>query len=134
LKKIIIFISIFIFSVYSIAMSKRAKQYWINKNVTVLAFIGNPNSSSLTPVRFVTYEKQPIVLMHKKSGRGIYAFYLKNLIVKGDYGRRVIKKEGFFVVKKKLLSSSPYWPKQSMKSKTKKKGVKDYDEIIYPQF
>jgi len=138
LKKIIIFIIVFIFSVCS-AMSKRTNEYWIDKNVTVLAFIGSPVLSSSIPIRITTYEKQPIILLHKKSGRGIYAFYLKNLIVKGKHGRKhIIKKEGFFVVKKKLLSHSKFYPKASMKRKTKikkKKGFNyDYGKfIIYPQ-
>ena len=98
--------------------SKERNVYWIDKGVPVLAFIGNPHSLKLKPVRFTTSEKQPINLFHKKSGPGIYAFYLPELAVQSTIGKRTLSMDGYFLVKRRLVRTSQYKKKVSLKSKT----------------
>ena len=78
------------------------KYYVIKPNVKVLAFIGDPGSLDTTPVSYVTAEKQVILLMHKRSGPGLYAFHLQGLLVKTDSGVPYsVDSTGFIVVKRK---------------------------------
>lgn len=95
--------------------------YWIDKDVTVLAFVGHPHSLKVEPVKYTTFINQKVDLFHKKSGPGIYAFYLPGLVVKDSYGRPFkIRKEGYFLVKKRLLRKQRYEAKVSKKKETKK--------------
>ena len=103
----------------SSAYNKREKVYWIDKGITVLVFIGNPHSLKLTPVRMITYKKQVIKLFHKKSGPGIYAFYLPGFVSKDIFGReRIITYDGYFMVKRRFIRSTEYKKKISLKHKT----------------
>ena len=115
----IIIIMCFVLSTGSSAYNKKKKVYWIDKGVTVLAFIGNPHSLKLHPVRFTTYKKQVIKLFHKKSGPGIYAFYLPGFAAKDIFGgERIIPYDGYFMVKKRFIRSPEDKKKISMKHKT----------------
>ncbi len=103
------------------AVSKEDETYWIGANITVLTFLGNPHSHQLKPVKFTTAVKQKVKLFHKKSGRGIYAFYLMNLIVLDEEGKRkLVRANGYFLAKRRQVSTSYWLPKTSMKKKTKR--------------
>jgi hypothetical protein len=68
-----------------------------------------------------TYEKQKINLFHKKSGPGLYTFYLPGLVYKDYFGhRQQINKEGYFITKRRLVRASKYKLKSSLKYKTMK--------------
>lgn len=88
------------------AIAKKSNNYWIKKNVTVLVFIGEPNSLKLKTVKYTTSTKQRINLFHKRSGPGVYAFYLPGLIIVEDGITRKIKQNGYFLVKKRHLQKS----------------------------
>jgi len=131
IKHILIIIICFSLVTGSSAAYKKKKVYWIDKGITVLAFIGDPHSLKLTPVRFKTYEKQVIKLFHKKSGPGIYAFYLPGLKVRDMFGGKRIITNGYFMVKKRFIRSTEYKKKVSMKHKTfksSKKGATIYEK------
>jgi hypothetical protein len=92
--------------------------YWVDKNVTVLAFLGKPYSLNLDAVKYTTHQRQLIRLFHKRSGRGIYAFHLKGLVIT-KFGKRVtVKNEGYFLVKKNQIRKGYYKTKTSMKYQT----------------
>lgn len=100
--------------------SAKDHYYWINKNVTVLVFIGNPHGLEFEYERYTTSQSQRIKLFHKRSGYGIYAFHLTGLMIKGEDGP--VEKEGYFLVKKRHIRKDRYKIKQSMKLKTQKGG------------
>jgi len=86
------------------AFAKKSNDiYWVKKNVTVLVFIGDPNSLKLKTVQYTTSIKQRINLFHKKSGPGVYAFYLPGLIIVEDGIIRKIKENGYFLVRRRHL-------------------------------
>lgn len=117
MKRFILICIIISFPLFS---NSSPKIYWVDKDLTLLAFVGKPTSSSVTPKKIVTYEKQQIKLFHKKSGRGIYAFYLKGLITRDYLGLKAIEPEGFFLVKRKNVRLSRYKKKVSKKYETRK--------------
>jgi len=104
---------------------KKTKHYWVDAGVTVLVFIGDPHSLDLQMVRMTTAEKQQIKLFHKRSGPGLYAFYLPGLVYKDDFGnKQITTKDGWFIAKKRLVRVSCYKIKSSLKAKTfKGKGM-----------
>lgn len=111
----------FILSTGSSAHHKNKRTtYWIDGNKTMLAFIGDPNSLKLTPVKFTTSKTQTIKLLHKKSGPGLWAFKLPGLVVKDSFGReRVVMNNGYILVKRRWIRSSEWKKKISLKYKTK---------------
>jgi len=95
--------------------------YWIDSDQRILAFVGKPHARVIKPVLFETATKQRILLFHKDSGPGVWAFYLKGLVVKDQDGfAKSVRKDGFFVVKKRLVRENRYSKKVSLKEKTKK--------------
>lgn len=124
MKKIITAVVIcFILAITNSCLSKTDEEqyYWIDKWVTVLGFVGDPNSLNFTPVKFITYRKQRIKLFHKKSGPGLYAFYLPNLLIQNEYGlENSVWRNGFFVVKKSQVRLHKYANKISLKYKSRK--------------
>ena len=97
----------------------KQKTYWIDANVSVLAFIGDPNTLDLIPVRMTTYEKQVIQFFHGDSGYGVRAFYLPNLIIHSEEGRKVVTDNGYFLIKLRHVKTFEYKIKSSLKRKTK---------------
>ena len=80
--------------------------YTLPKGVQVLAFIGDPNKSAahLETIRLKSYENQRVILFHKKSGRGIWAFHLRGFIHNDPVrGRVEINSQGYFIVSKRKL-------------------------------
>jgi len=62
-------------------------------------------------------------LFYKNSGPGIWAFYLTGFVEKDIYGNRnIIESNGFFLVKRNMISETEYKEKFSLKHKTYKKG------------
>jgi len=101
------------------AMAKK-QVYWIDKDMTVLAFLGDIHGLALEPVRFTMHEKQKIRLFHKRSGPGIYAFHLPGTIITGYDGEKIkVKANGYFLVKVKDIRKSEFRKKSSMKRGTK---------------
>ena len=117
-----IIIICFTLSTGSSAYNKKERIYWIDEGITVLVFIGNPHSLKLTPVKMTTYKKQVIKLFHKRSGPGVYAFYLPGFVSKDVFGKRsIVSDDGFFMVKRRFIRSTEYKKKISMKYKTKER-------------
>jgi hypothetical protein len=93
--------------------------YWIDGGREVLAFVGDSGSSAVVPVKFKIANKQKIELMHKKSGPGLYAFYLHGLVVKDENGEnKILTTDGFFIAKKRWLRTTFYKEKKSLKHQT----------------
>ena len=101
----------------------KQKMYWVDANVSVLAFIGDPHTLDLIPVRMTTYEKQSIQFFHKDSGYGMRAFYLTNLIIKSEEGRRLVTDNGYFLIKLRHVRISKYKMKTSLKRKSKERII-----------
>lgn len=77
--------------------------YRIQKDVRVLAFLGDPGSSRCTTTKYVTAIDQTVRLLHKKSGPGVYAFHLEGLMVKEGSIMSVIKEQGYFLARTKYI-------------------------------
>ena len=122
---IILIICISLLTTPAFSKQKKTKHYWVDAGVTVLVFIGDPHSLDLQMVRMTTAEKQQIKLFHKRSGPGLYAFYLPGLVYKDDFGnKQITTQEGWFIAKKRLVRVSYYKVKSSLKAKTfKGKGL-----------
>lgn len=100
--------------------------YWIDGGRTMLAFIGNPNSLKLKPVKFTTSRMQTIKLLHKKSGPGIWAFKLPGLVIVDSFGQeRFVMTNGYILVKKKWIRSTKWKKKVSLKYRTMKGALND---------
>ena len=83
--------------------------YYISKNVKVLAFYGDPHSLNVTPLRLTSSERQKIRLFHKKSGPGIYAFYIEGFKYKTDDDYEVVREKGYFLIsRRKVMRVSKY--------------------------
>jgi hypothetical protein len=93
-----IMLCISLLAISSTALAKD-QYYKIRKDVKVLAFIGDPASRHCKPIRYTIAFDQKIRLLHKRSGPGVYAFYIENLIVKSEYGVQAIKEEGYFLAR-----------------------------------
>jgi len=103
--------------------SSSKKEYWIDKDVTVLAFVDGDKIA-----KFKTFERQRIKLLHKRSGGGQYAFHLYGLVVYDVLKqRKMLIDEGFFLYSKRKVRTFKYKRKIPMKYKTKKG---DYNDII----
>jgi len=128
----LILIFIFFFS-FMLAHSDSAKKiYWIDEDITVLTFLGNPYSKNVTPIKVTTSKKQKIYLFHKKSGPGIYAFYLEGLSTKNQFGMTIVMdKKGFFLAKSKEVRLSRYKKKISMKYTSREKIQRQKPKEIY---
>lgn len=101
------FILVVCLSILSIGAPALASDtyYQIKKDIKVLAFIGDPNSRKCKPVRYTTAIDQKIKLLHKKSGPGVYAFYLEGLLVKGeDSMMSIINDQGYFLARTKYIT------------------------------
>jgi hypothetical protein len=103
-----VFILLFILLIGFLASSGSAfaedNFYLIDKDVKLLAFVGPIGATVVKPVLYYTAVKQYITLLHKDSGPGIYAFYLKRTIVNNENGDPItISDDGFFVVRKKFV-------------------------------
>lgn len=124
-RLIILIICISLFNAPAFSKQKKTTNYWVGPGVTVLVFIGDPHSLDLQMVRMTTAEKQQIKLFHKRSGPGLYAFYLPGLVYKDDFGnKQTITKDGWFIAKKRLVRASRFKVKKSLKAKTfKRKGL-----------
>jgi hypothetical protein len=81
----------------------KTKYYRIKKNTEVLVFLGVPGSNEVIPVKYTTARDQNIKLFHKRSGPGIYAFYLEDLLIKDGSTEKVAKGQGYFLAKKRQL-------------------------------
>jgi hypothetical protein len=78
--------------------------YIIPKGTTVLAFIGDPHSLNVKPIRLTSYEDQNILIFHRKSGPGIWAFYLKGFSHLTSNGTKtIIPNDGYFMVSKRKI-------------------------------
>jgi hypothetical protein len=117
-KLIYLFTLLVLLTIGSTAIAADSGFYWIDKNVTVLAFLGNRYSLNLHPVKYTTYQRQLIRLFHKRSGGGIYAFHLRGLIISKSSRRVTLKQEGYFLVKKSQIRKGYYKIKTSMKYQT----------------
>jgi hypothetical protein len=85
-------------------LTSKYTTYWIKGDVTVLAFIGEPDTLNLQMIRYTTYCDQQVTLLNRESGPGIYSFYLFGLIIKDENGnRKRINENGFFLYKVKDL-------------------------------
>jgi len=105
---VVIFMVIYVSS--STAETSKTTHY-LPKGVKVLAFIGNPVTLDLTPVRLTSYEDQVVRFFHKKSGPGLHAYYLKGFQYKTDSGYEVIRGLGYFIVPKRKVKHTKHWPK-----------------------
>lgn len=77
--------------------------YVIPKGTKVLAFVGDPHSLNVKPIRLTSYEDQPVLIFHKKSGPGVWSFYLKGF-EHNEQGRKVtISDNGYFMVSRRKL-------------------------------
>jgi len=104
--------------------SAESGYYWIDKDVKVLVFIGNPHSLNLQLEKSTTYERQLVKLFHKRSGPGIYAFDLAGLIVRNMFGNRAtIKDRGYFLAKRRHVNKHQYKKKTSIKEQTMRTEV-----------
>lgn len=83
--------------------SMSAQLYKIKGGTDILAFVGKPTSSNVKPVKYKIVRDQYVSLFHKRSGWGIYAFYLKGLKVYDERGIYTTAPEGFFVIKKRMV-------------------------------
>jgi len=90
---------------------------YLPKGTIVLAFIGNPTTLDLVPVRLTSYEDQRVQFFHRRSGPGLHTFYLRGFRYKTDEGYEVIRDHGYFMVHKRKLRVGTYSPKLSMKTK-----------------
>jgi hypothetical protein len=130
MKKLIFIIIVICFPLSS--ANAKTKLYWIDKGITVLAFIGNPYSQNIIPIKLTSSKKQKIRLFHKKSGPGIYAFYLKGLSIKNKHGQiKTVTKRGFFLVKRSQTRLHEYKRKYSMKNRTQYKKQKVFPYYLY---
>jgi len=87
-----------------IAFAGRHTHYVIDKDVTVLAFVGPLGSKKAEAVKYITAKRQVITLLHKRSGPGIWAFYLNKLMVRDEKGdMQILDVEGFFITKRRLV-------------------------------
>ena len=100
-KALLVLICLFLLS--TIAIAEDNDLYLINKDIRILAFVGKPASRVIKPVLYYTAVKQYVTFYHGDSGPGLYAFYLKGLIVRNEDGKLMTAPEGFFVVKKRLV-------------------------------
>ena len=117
-KLICLFTLVVLLTIGSTAIAEDSGFYWIDKNVTVLAFLGNLNSLNLHPVKYTTYNRQLIRLFHKRSGGGMYAFHLKGLVIT-KFGKRItLRNKGYFLIKKNQIRKGYYKIKTSMKYQT----------------
>ncbi len=121
-------------STVSSAKNKNETLYWIDGGITVLGFVGDPHSLKLIPIRFTTYEQQTIKLFHKKSGWGLYAFYLPDLVVRVSGGKSIIMDDGYIIVKKRHIRSTAWKKKFSMKKKTINKKERTHEKRQYLRF
>jgi len=118
---LVIVISMVIFVSISSAESQASSIFYISKGVKVLAFVGGPpDSLSLKPIRVTSYEDQEIYLLHKDSGPGLYSFYLKGFKYESNDEYGSFDDDGFFVVSRRKVSQTKYFPKSSLKKKSKK--------------
>ena len=93
----------------SLAESRPEGIYYISKNVKVLAFLGDPHSLNVTPLRLTSFEHQKIRLFHKKSGPGIYAFYIDGFRYKDGDDYEVVREKGYFLVsRRKVIKATKY--------------------------
>jgi len=117
---IVIFMVIYVTGSSAHHKNKRTT-YWIDGGITMLGFIGDPNTLKVTPVKFTTSKTQPIKLLHKKSGPGIWAFKLPGLEIKDSFGReRVVMNNGYILVKRRWIRTTVWKKKTSLKYKTMK--------------
>ena len=121
MKKIfIIFILMFTTTTLH-ADSNEQEYYWVDGGVKVLAFVGDPYGRVNEPVQYETAYTQRILLFHKDSGPGVYAFLLPGLVVKTETRWPImIYKKGFFLLRKSLIRETEFHQKTSLKSETKK--------------
>lgn len=130
MKKLIFIIVVICF--LSPSVHAKTKFYWVDKGIIVLAFIGNPYSQNVIPIKLTSSKKQRIRLFHKKSGPGIYAFYLKGFSVKNSHGQiKTVTKKGFFLVKRSQTRLHEYRRKYSMKYKTKQEKEEMIPDYLY---
>ncbi len=79
-------------------------QYKIKKDITVLAFLGKPESRKLKTIRYTTFIEQDLTYLHNRGGPGIYAFYIEGLITKDENGNaKVITEQGYFLARRRQL-------------------------------
>jgi len=103
-KFLVLCITLVIVSLGITKVEAKTLFYVIPKGTMVLAFIGNPHSSILKPVRLVSYQDQVVLLFHRKSGRGIWAFYLRGFLHDDPVkGRMEITKQGYFVLSRRKV-------------------------------
>ena len=88
----------------STAFAKKSLFYILPKGTKVLAFVGDPHSLNVTPMRLTSYENQSILIFHRKSGPGIWSFYLRGFVHDDKIrGRVEIPLNGYFMVSKRKI-------------------------------
>lgn len=111
IKIIVVFCAVLYLVAFGIvkanAGQKKTLFYKLPKGTTVLAFVGEPHSLNVQAVKFTSYEDQAILLFHRKSGRGIWAFYLKGFVHHHPtMGRVEISHSGYFIISKRKIRST----------------------------
>lgn len=121
---IICTVIILVFCMCDIVEAKEKETFWIRSNTTVLCFLGKPTGLDLKTIKLTTYKKQEVVLFHKDSGPGIYAFFIKGLVVFDDNGKDTkVKTVGYFLAKRSQVTKDFWFKKESMKYKTKNRPM-----------
>lgn len=117
---------VFVLVMCGVLDAKDKEAFWIDKDVTVLVFAGDPYSARVQPIKLTTFERQQITLFHKDSGPGIYAFFVKGLIIYGKTGKRAKAKiDGYFLAKRSQVSES-----YRLEQKAKKHQIKKQDTPV----
>lgn len=107
MKKIILILCIVLAFGVVKAYAGKSLFYILPKGTPVLAFIGNPHSDELKPVRLTSFEDQTILLFHRKSGPGIWAFYLRGFSHLDPHkGKTIIAEQGYFIISKRKIRST----------------------------
>lgn len=89
------------------AYAKKSLFYIIPKGTQVLAFLGDPHSLDFKPVRLTSAEDQTVLIFHRRSGRGIWAFYVRGFShLDPRVGATLISDNGYFVISKYKIRST----------------------------
>ena len=112
-KLICLFTLVVLLTISSTAIAADSGFYWIDENVTVLAFLGDHYSLNLHPTKYTTHRRQLIKLFHKRSGGGMYAFHLKGLVITKSGKAITLRNKGYFLIKKNQIRKGYYKIKTS---------------------
>lgn len=100
----IIIIAIFALTMQAANSTAAYRVYKVKANQSVLGFMGPIGSKQFVSIRLKTAKRQEVKLLHRRSGPGLYTFYVKELIVKNEEGNIfTIQQEGYFVARRSQI-------------------------------